>query len=668
MLTWLSRPVLRRYLHLRNRYFLLMDLIILTLAPALALWLRLDGVDAVVKLWQPLLVYTILAGAVRLGIFYGFDLYGRYWRYASVGELAQVILAVVLSSLVVIGLFFVAQALGDRGFGLTVDRLARSLPFIDSLLVMLLVGGNRFTVRLADLAVRQRADGPVRRVAIMGAGDAGAMMAREMKNNPQLGMDPVAFFDDDLGKHDVRIHNVPVLGSRKDIPQVARDLKVSQMIIAMPTAPGKVIREIVDMCEKIGVRTKIVPGIYELLDGTVSVNQLRDVDIEDLLRREPVETDRQSVQELVRGKRVLITGGGGSIGGELCRQIWRCGPSQLVILGHGENSVFEIENELKRLGIRDRGPGTGDRESENSAGQSSPIPDPRSPIPILADIRFPDRLAQIFEEYRPQIVFHAAAHKHVPLMERNPAEAITNNVLGTRNLVDAALAVDVERFVMISTDKAVNPTSIMGASKRAAELIVHEAARRTGKPFVAVRFGNVLGSRGSVVLTFKQQIAAGGPVTVTHPEMKRFFMTIPEAVQLVLQAAVLGRGEEVFVLDMGEPVKIADLARDLIELSGLEVGRDIDIVFTGMRPGEKLFEELFIPGESYHRTSHVKIFLAANASSFVPANLAESLGILEAAARRNDREAILWGLQSLIPEFTPVGVSVVGVGAEGAPA
>ncbi len=661
MMARLGRPFLLPLLHMRNRYFLLMDLVILSITPALALWLRLDGTDAVAQLWQPLLVYTLLAGAVRVAVFFGFDLYGRYWRYASVGELAQVILAVLISSVAVIGLFFTARALDDFTPVLSLNALPRSLPFISSLMIMLFIGGNRFVVRLADRAVRPKANGPVVRVAIMGAGDAGAMMARELKNNPQLGMDPVAFFDDDLGKHDVRIHNVPVLGSRRDIPEVVKELKISQVIIAMPTAPGKIIREIVDICERAGVQTKIIPGIYELLDGTVSVNQLRDVDIEDLLRRDSVQTDSVSVENLIRGKRVLVTGGGGSIGSELCRQIWRCGPSQLVILGHGENSVFDIDNEIRRVA---RGELRGAEGQLGVNGAQSPIPNPQSPIAILADIRFPERVLQIFEEVRPQIVFHAAAHKHVPLMEKNPAEAITNNVLGTRNLVAAALAVDVERFVMISTDKAVNPTSIMGASKRSAELIVHDAARKTGRPFVAVRFGNVLGSRGSVVLTFKQQIAAGGPVTVTHPEMKRFFMTIPEAVQLVLQAAVLGKGEEVFVLDMGEPVKIADLAKDLIELSGLEVGRDVDIVFTGMRPGEKLFEELFVPGESYERTAHAKIFLAANASSFVPPNLDESLGILEAAAQRNDREAILWGLQTLVPEFTPVGTSVVGVGAE----
>ncbi|MGB4872412.1 MAG: nucleoside-diphosphate sugar epimerase/dehydratase, partial [Candidatus Promineifilaceae bacterium] len=369
---------------------------------------------------------------------------------------------------------------------------------------------------------------------------------------------------------------------------------------------------------------------YELLDGAVSVKQLREVQIEDLLRREPVQTDVAAVQALLAGKRVLVTGGGGSIGSELCRQVWRCGPAQLILLGHGENSVFEAYHDLRRLGV------PADRLTA-----------------LIADVRFPELIHSLLKQHRPDIIFHAAAHKHVPLMEQNPAEAITNNVLGTRNLLQAALAANVERFVMISTDKAVKPTSVMGASKRVAELMVHRTAQQSGRPYVAVRFGNVLGSRGSVVLTFQKQIAAGGPVTVTDPQMTRFFMTIPEAVQLVLQASVLGSGGEVFVLDMGEPVKIVDLARDLIELSGLEEGRDIDIVYTGLRPGEKMYEELFIPGEDYQRTRHQKIFIAANASRLVPVDLEDGLNALAVSAQRNDREAILRGLCHLIPEYEP---------------
>ena len=338
----------------------------------------------------------------------------------------------------------------------------------------------------------------------------------------------------------------------------------------------------------------------------------------------------------VRGKRVLVTGGGGSIGSELCRQILRCQPFGLYLIGHGENSIFEIQNELLR-------------EAEKQARGGTPV-EVRA---YIADVRFGERILRLFRQIRPDVVFHAAAHKHVPLMEENPSEAITNNVLGTRNVLNAALACNVGRFVMISTDKAVNPTSVMGASKRTAELLVHDAATRSNRPYVAVRFGNVLGSRGSVVLTFKRQIAAGGPVTVTHPDVKRYFMTIPEAVQLVLQASVLGNGGEVFLLDMGEPVRIVDLAEDLIRLSGLEVGRDIEIEYTGMRPGEKLFEELFTSGEDYERTEHQKIFIAANASTFVPESLDASITALAQAAEDNDRDAIIRNLQNLIPEYTP---------------
>lgn len=379
------------------------------------------------------------------------------------------------------------------------------------------------------------------------------------------------------------------------------------------------------------MQTKIIPAIHELLGGKVTIKQLRDIEIEDLLRREPIQTDTSAVSNLIRGKRVLVTGGGGSIGSELCRQVLATEPAELVIVGHGENSVFVAQNMLARLA------------AEQSVSTKL--------IAVIADVRVPERIQAIFACYQPQIVFHAAAHKHVPLMEAHPSEAITNNVLGTQNLLAAAQAADVECFVMISTDKAVNPTSIMGTSKRVAELLVHEAACLSGRPYMVVRFGNVLGSRGSVVLTFKQQIASGGPVTVTHPEMCRFFMTIPEAVQLVLQAATLGSGGEVFTLDMGEPVKIADLARDMIELSGLEPGKDIDIVYTGLRPGEKLYEELFVPGEEYRRTSHEKVFIAHNAGSFVPENLLQLMEALRIAAQADDAASIRRLLQTLVPQF-----------------
>jgi FlaA1/EpsC-like NDP-sugar epimerase len=407
------------------------------------------------------------------------------------------------------------------------------------------------------------------------------------------------------------------------------------VIIAMPSAPGKVVRAIRDTCAAAGVTARTIPGLCALIDGTVTVSQLRKVEIDDLLRREPVEVDTLSLRGLLAGKRVLVTGGGGSIGSELCRQLLRCQPAELVVLGHGENSVFEIIQELQ-YGMRAGDPCHGGQASIRSA---------------IADVRFGERILSVFQEFRPQIVFHAAAHKHVPLMEEHPGEAVTNNILGTRNVVAAARAVGVERFVMISTDKAVRPTSVMGASKRVAELLVRQAALQTRRPYVVVRFGNVLGSRGSVVLTFKKQIERGGPVTVTDPEMRRYFMTIPEAVQLVLQAAAQGSGGEVFMLEMGEPVRIVDLARDLIQLSGLQVGHDIDIVFSGTRPGEKLYEELFVAGEHYTPTAHPRIFSAGNGNLAVPGDLEDVLALLAQSAQRSDRAAILRCIHHLVPEY-----------------
>jgi FlaA1/EpsC-like NDP-sugar epimerase len=426
------------------------------------------------------------------------------------------------------------------------------------------------------------------------------------------------------------IHGLPVIGGQNDIPRAAQEREADLLILAIPSSTGKIIREITSISDRIGLETKIIPSINEILDGNISAYQLRDVDIVDLLRREPVRTDLHVVRQLVAGRRVLVTGGGGSIGSELCRQLLHCDPKELIILGHGENSVFEIFHGLRQSGLN--GPKI---------------------TPVIADTRFPRRIKILFEKYKPEIVFHAAAHKHVSLMEFNPSEAVTNNVQGTRYLLEAAQEVGVRRFLMISTDKAVNPTSVMGASKRVAELLVHQAARKSGNPYVTVRFGNVLGSRGSVVLTFKKQIAAGGPVTVTHPEVERYFMTIAEATQLVLQAAALGTGGEVFVLDMGEPVKILDMAKDMIRLSGYEVERDIKIDFIGLRPGDKLFEELFINGEDRRRTVHEKIFVAKNAGQFIPGCFYKGVSALEGAADRNDAQAIILCLKALVPEFKP---------------
>ncbi len=614
---------------LTNRHFLLFDMLLVPLAIYASFVLRLETFD-LKTYWLACGHFCLTAVVVTPLVFRTFGIYRRYWRYASFEEVLLLCGATSLA----MGITAIALALLDVATPL-IATSPRSIPFIVPPIAASLVSIPRLLVRIGAARERRRraTDRPAP-VLIMGAGDAASIIVREIQRNPSLGMEVVGLLDDDPAKRGLRLHGVDVLGDRRAIPSLAAQHKVRQVIIAMPGAPGKAVRDIMHICESVGVKVRTIPGVHELIDGTISVSKLRNIQIEDLLRRAPVQTDTAAVRALVAGRRVLVTGGGGSIGSELCRQLLRFGPSHLIVLGHGENSVFEICNELTRL-------------AEAHLEQSPCI------APVIADIRDLERLRAVFETYAPELVFHAAAHKHVPLMEAHPVEAISNNVVGTRNLLDVALETGVERFVMISSDKAVNPTSVMGATKRIAEMLVLDAARVSGRPYVAVRFGNVLGSRGSVVLTFKRQIAAGGPVTVTHPEMRRYFMTIPEAVQLVLQASVLGHAGEIFMLDMGEPVKVVDLARDMIRLSGLEVGRDIDICFTGMRPGEKLFEELFAQGEAYQPTAHSKIFIAAGASNNIRPALRMGVAALEQAARTSDDTAVRRMLRDLVPEYCP---------------
>jgi FlaA1/EpsC-like NDP-sugar epimerase len=454
-----------------------------------------------------------------------------------------------------------------------------------------------------------------------------------MLENPHLGLRPVGFVDDDRAKHGHRLHGVPVLGALVDLPAAVQKTGAAEVVVAMPSATGKAVREVVRAAQTAGVPTRTVPGLSEIISGRKSVSALRRVEIQDLLRREPISTDLRQVRSLAADGTVLITGAGGSIGSELCRQIAQLSPSRLVALGRGENSIFELLHELR-----------------------TSFPN-LTVVPVIADVRDYGRMEAVFERYRPRTVFHAAAHKHVPLMETNVAEAVLNNVLGTRNVGELAARYGAAHFVLISTDKAVRPTSVMGATKRIAEAIIHDMCDAPSGSFVSVRFGNVLGSRGSVVPVFLRQILAGGPVTVTHPEMRRYFMTIPEAVQLVLQAGALGRSREVFVLDMGEPVKIADLAADLIRLSGLEVGNDVEIQFTGMRPGEKLYEELFFDAENAAATDHPKILRAQHVT--FPHGSARLVDELIQAARDNRPEAELRRLMSrLVPDYALLETSV----------
>jgi FlaA1/EpsC-like NDP-sugar epimerase len=624
--------------NLRNRHLLVSDIGAILLAPALALMLSVGQPAAVHAHLHSLTLYTLLAIGVRIPLFYVAGLYRRYWRYATVDEVSQILATVIASSLCIDSLLIAASVFAGHG-----PTVPPSFPILECMVTLAAVGGTRFSIRLAQSGLRHSPATSARRVLIVGAGNAGQRLLADIRNTPQLNLLPVGFIDDNPRLHGLRIHNLQVYGGQADLVATVREQRIDQVIIAIPSAPGKAIRSYVQLCQEAKVPTKTIPSIPAILEDRVRVNELRTVEIEDLLHRAPILTDIEAVRHLLSGKSVLITGAGGSIGSELCRQALRCGPAHLGILGHGENSIFEINNELLQL----------KNTAVNSQYPSAAMAQETTVTPFIADIRDADRLKQIVAEFEPDIIFHAAAHKHVPLMEANPTEALANNVLGTRNLVKAALAAGVHHLVMISTDKAVNPMSVMGASKRAAELVVLNAARRTGRHYVVVRFGNVLGSRGSVVPTFKRQIAKGGPVTVSHPEMTRYFMTIPEAVQLVLHASVLGQGGDVFMLDMGNPVKIVDLARDLIELSGLEVGRDIDIRFTGVRPGEKLYEELFVPGERYERTANDKILWVVNAAANIPVTLEQELTRIEAAVAQGYRYDVLRCLRSLIPEFRP---------------
>jgi FlaA1/EpsC-like NDP-sugar epimerase/EAL domain-containing protein (putative c-di-GMP-specific phosphodiesterase class I) len=625
----------KKLLGLNNSHFFLLDAVVFSLTPLLAFVLRLDEFSALKQYRSGLIVATLIFSLVKIVIFTVGGFYKRYWKYASIDELTQIAglttSAVIANTMILSVLEYISE--------LERFLVPRSLTLLDGILTFVLIGGIRFSIRAAE-SKNQKSKNFYRRdrVLIVGAGDAGVSILQEMRRNLKLGFNPVAFVDDNPQKKGLNIQGLPVVGNRYQIPEIVAAQNIRQVVIAMPTTSGKVIREIVDLCQAIGVTVNTLPATNEILDNSKKVNTLREVKIEDLLRREPIQTDAQSVFKLLEGKKVLITGAGGSIGSELCRQIFRCRPAQIILVGHGENSIFNIRQELDQvLQIL--------KQEEQPNKQITEL------ITFIADLRIQTRLEEAFRTYRPDIVFHAAAHKHVPLMELNPPEAITNNVMGTKNLLDFAIKYDVSNFVMISTDKAVNPTNVMGASKRTAEMLVLKAAQTSGKPYAVVRFGNVLGSRGSVVPTFKQQIAKGGPVTITHPEITRYFMTIPEAVQLVLQASVLNKKNsqgQIFMLNMGQPVKIVDLAKDLIRLSGYEVGKDIEIVFTGLRPGEKLYEELLVEGEEYDSTAHEKVLVVKNASRIVPKNFDLTIDILCEAAQKNDTNLIVFLLDQLV--------------------
>ena len=596
-------------IYIGNRILLPLDVLSLTVSYAVSFAIRFDNIRFVeqLALYWPVFLPILV---IKLAVFEFAGLYRRLWRYASVRELLSVVAAVGLSSTLSGVLIIIFWIWPETTF---FSGFPRSVIAIDAMLTLLLVGGLRFASRWRHEADSTAAR-PVlatdekRPVVIAGAGDSGAMVARELLRNPQLGYQLLGFLDDDPDKQGLRVHGIHVLGPLADLPRWVADLGAEEVLIAMPSAPGSVVRRVLDLARTAGVQVRTLPGYYELIGGRVAIQRVREVQLEDLLRRAPMPMDLEGVAATLTGAVVLVTGAGGSIGSEICRQVARLGPELLLLLGHGEGSLYQIDMELQRSfpGVRRRS--------------------------IVASVRDRAKLDWLLTQFRPQVIFHTAAYKHVPMMECNEDEAVLNNVGGTRCLLAAAEAASVPRLVFISSDKAVEPSSVMGATKRLGELIVQHAAQRNGRAYVAVRFGNVLGSRGSVVPLFQAQIAAGGPITLTHPQVSRYFMTIPEAVRLVLQAGSLGRGGEVFVLDMGEPLRIYDLACDLIRLNGMEPEADIPIVYTGLRPGEKLHEALYTAAERVQATSHPGIQVATEPPPVPARELEVALDELERLA------------------------------------
>ncbi|MFZ0534991.1 MAG: nucleoside-diphosphate sugar epimerase/dehydratase [Anaerolineales bacterium] len=605
----------------KNRTLLVGDLLLIIVCVLGSFMLRVPLGARLFDFRYQILTMIGVALIIKPLVYYQFGLYRRLWAYASIHELKLIAIAVTTASIIVTIIVSLVSTL------MVTKDFSRLVMVIDWLLSLLAVGGLRFSYRIiseSQLTSRQT-ENRLKRVLIAGAGDAGALVVREMQRNPQANLRPVGFVDDDLAKQKQEIYGTPVIGKLDELARLIDLKKVDEVIIAIPSAPGQVVRKVTDICRIKNIPSRTMPSLHELIGGKISVNRLREVDITDLLRRAPTNTDIELVGMSLGGRRVLVTGAGGSIGRELCRQIARWEPMELFLLGHGENSIFETLIELE---------------------QSFPS---LKLHPMIADIRDKEHINHIFSNYQPQVVFHAAAHKHVPLMQANIEEAVSNNVLGTRNIVDASIENNVERLVMISTDKAICPTSVYGATKRIGEMLILDAARRTGKSFSVVRFGNVLGSRGSVLMLFKRQIDDGGPVTVTHPDMERYFMTIPEAVHLVLQASAMGVGGEVFVLNMGEQIRILDLAQDLILLSGLEPGKDIEIVFTGIRPGEKLSEALWDEGADYLSTIHPDVLQLNENEVLTSHDLEATINNLIELGKNGDPDQIVSMLNKIVP-------------------
>lgn len=566
-------------------------------------------------------IYThdvIALSLIYLICFYLFKMYESLWHLTGTDEFLLGVGGNVLAGILSIGY--------TRFFGAVIPL---NVSVVGILLSIFFVLGYRILYRVYRrtlLYIPFKYSSDQRRVMIVGAGSAGTMIINEMMARRELKYNPIVLIDDDKNKLGKRISGVKIEGNRHDIPYIAAEQEIDLILIAIPSIDAKNKAEIIEICKNTNCKLQIVPGIYEILSGDATVSRIKDVDLEDLLGRDPIRLDNKGISDYIEGKTILVTGGGGSIGSELCRQISMYNPKRLIIFDIYENNIYDIQNELK-----------------------SDFPDMNIKV-LIGSIRDRKRLHEIFTTYKINVVFHAAAHKHVPLMEYSPKEAIKNNVFGTLNLAQEANEAEVERFVMISTDKAVNPTNIMGATKRLCEMIIQAMDKKSKTEFVAVRFGNVLGSNGSVIPLFKKQIASGGPVTVTHKKIIRYFMLIPEAAQLVLQAGAFAKGGEIFVLDMGKPVKIYDLACDLIKLSGLEVNRDIKIVFTGLRPGEKLYEELLMSEEGLEDTVHEKIYVGKPTFEDMD-TLKEKLEQLQNLLDLNDISEIKRQMQKIVPTY-----------------
>ncbi|WP_290061184.1 polysaccharide biosynthesis protein [Paraclostridium bifermentans] len=543
--------------------------------------------------------------------------YKNLWRYAGEEELIAIVFACILS---IITTYSIHLLIGIE--------FQQTFYILNLIITTSLISWARLTYRTGSrVLIRSRLKEKPSKVLIVGAGSAGDIVIQELKNNPKLLKKPIGIVDDDIKKQCRRMHNVPIIGMVKDIDTIVTKYDIDEIIIAIANISRKDKKNIIEVCKKTKCKLKTIPGIFEIIDGKVDIKKIRDVQIEDLLGRDPVKVNLDEISGYLQNKVALVTGGGGSIGSELCRQVSSLNPKQLIILDNYENNAYAIQQELVR-----------------KYGTSLNL------ITVIASIREEKRMDDIFKKYKPDVVFHAAAHKHVPLMEKSPSEAVKNNIFGTKNVAVLADKYKVKRFVLISTDKAVNPTNIMGATKRAAEMIIQTMNEKSETEFVAVRFGNVLGSNGSVIPLFKKQIEEGGPITITHPEITRYFMTIPEAVQLVIQAGAMTKGGEIFVLDMGEPVKIVDLAKNLIKLSGFEIDVDIFIEFTGLRPGEKLYEELLMSEEGLTDTSHEKIFIGKPISINVE-KCKMNLEFLKAIVDKERVELIDIIMRELVPTY-----------------